>query len=161
MARFKLDAVQTEAILELKIYRLARLEILVIQKELADKRARAREIGGLLKRDADLWKIVRAEIEAVQKTYGDARRSEITGEEPDEEYTADDFIIDEDNVVVVTRDGWVKRQKELKDAASTRLREGDRVLAILPGSTRATVVFFTNFGVAYTGRIADIPASTV
>ena len=59
MARFKLDAEQTDAILELKIYRLARLEILVIQKELAEKRKRAKEIGGLLKRDADLWKIVR------------------------------------------------------------------------------------------------------
>ena len=138
MERFKLDAEQTDAILELKIYRLARLEILVIQKELAEKRKRAKEIGGLLKRDADLWKIVRDEIELVQKTYGDARRSEITGEVPEEEYTADDFIIEEDNVVVVTRDGWVKRQKEVKDIASTRVREGDAVLAVLPGSTRAT-----------------------
>ena len=133
MARFKLDAEQTDAILELKIYRLARLEILVIQQELAEKRKRAKEIGGLLKRDADLWKIVRAEIEQMQKTYGDARRSEITGEVPDEEYTADDFIIDEDNVVIVTRDGWVKRQKEVKDIASTRVREGDAVLAVRAG----------------------------
>ena len=71
MKRFELDAEQTDAILELKIYRLARLEILVIQQELAEKRKRAKEIGGLLKRDADLWKIVRSEIEQVQKTYGD------------------------------------------------------------------------------------------
>ena len=96
----------------------------------------------------------------MQKTYGDPRRSVITGEVPEEDYTADDFIIEEDNVVIVTRDGWVKRQKEVKDLASTRLREGDAVLAVLPGSTRASVVFFTNFGVAYTMRIADIPAST-
>ena len=120
MERFKLDAEQTDAILELKIYRLARLEILVIQKELAEKRKRAKEIGALLKSDADLWKIIRAEIELIQKTYGDARRTEITGEIDDEEYTADDFIIEEDNVVIVTRDGWVKRQKEIKDIASTR-----------------------------------------
>jgi DNA gyrase subunit A len=160
MARFELDAEQTDAILELKIYRLARLEILVIQQELAEKRKRAKEIGGLLKRDADLWKIVRQEIEAVQKTYGDARRSEIVGEAPAEDYTAEDFIIDEDNVVIVTRDGWVKRQKEVKDIASTRVREGDAVMAVVPGSTRATAVFFTNFGVAYTARVADLPAST-
>src|SRR5262245_37620930 len=160
MKRFELDAEQTDAILELKIYRLARLEILVIQNELADKRKRAREIGGLLKRDADLWKIVRSEIELIQKTYGDARRSEIVGAVDEEEYTADDFIVEEDNVVIVTRDGWVKRQKEVKDIASTRVREGDAVLAVLPGSTRATVSFFTNFGVAYTARIADVPAST-
>ncbi len=160
MARFKLDALQTDAILELKIYRLARLEILVIQEELAAKRKRARDIGGLLKRDADLWKIVRAEIEDVHKLHGDERRSRITGEVDEEEYTADDFIIEEDNVVVVSRDGWVKRQKEVKDVGSTRLREGDAVLAVLPGSTRATAVFFTNFGVAYSARITDIPAST-
>jgi DNA gyrase subunit A len=160
MKRFSLDADQTDAILELKIYRLARLEILVIQQELAEKRKRAKEIGRLLERDADLWKIVRAEIDEVGKKYGDARRSEITGEVPDEEYTADDFIIEEDNVVIVTRDGWVKRQKEIKDIATTRLREGDAVLAVAPGSTRATVVFFTNFGTAYTVRIADVPAST-
>ena len=93
----------------------------------------------------------------MQKTYGDARRSEITGEVDETEYTADDFIIEEDNVVIVTRDGWVKRQKEVKDISSTRVREGDAVLAVLPGSTRATVVFFTNFGVAYTAKIADVP----
>ena len=62
--------------------------------------------------------------------------------------------------MLVSRDGWVKRQKEVKDVASTRVREGDAVLAVLPGSTRASVVFFSNFGVAYTSRIADIPAST-
>jgi DNA gyrase subunit A len=164
MARFKLDAEQTDAILELKIYRLARLEILVIQQELAEKRKRAREIGGLLKRDDDLWKIVRSEIEEVQKKYGDPkhdpRRTRITGEVQEVEFTADDFIVEEDNVVVVSRDGWVKRQKEIKDVGTTRVREGDAVLAVLPGSTRASVVFFTNFGVAYTARIADVPAST-
>ncbi len=126
MKRFELDAVQTDAILELKIYRLARLEILVIQQELAEKRKRAKEIGGLLKRDADLWKIVRTEIEQVHKAYGDPRRSEITGEVPEEDYTADDFIIEEDNVVIVTRDGWVKRQKEVKDIATTRAARGRR-----------------------------------
>ena len=158
--QFNLDADQTDAILELKIYRLARLEILVIQTELAERRKRAAEIGELLKSKTDLWAIIRAEIELIQKTYGNARRSQITGEVEEAEYSADDFIIEEDNVVVVTRDGWVKRQKEIKDIATTRTREGDAVLAVLPGSTRATVAFFTNFGVAYTSKIADIPAST-
>jgi DNA gyrase subunit A len=160
MKRFSLDAEQTDAILELKLYRLARLEILVIQQELADKRKRAKEIAALLKSKVDRWKIIRDEIEQIQKTYGDQRRTEIAGAVDDEEYSADDFIIDEDNVVVLTRDGWVKRQKEVKDIASTRVREGDAVLAVLPGSTRASVVFFTNFGTAYTAKITDVPAST-
>jgi len=161
--RFGLDAEQTDAILELKIYRLARLEILVIQQELDEKRKRARQIAGLLKSEENRWKLVGEELEAIQKTYADAktdkRRTKIEAEEA-VEYSADDFIVEEDNIVIVSNDGWVKRQKEVKDLSTTRLREGDSVLAVLAGSTRATVVFFTNFGSAYTCRVIDVPAST-
>jgi len=164
IAKFSLDAEQTDAILELKIYRLARLEILIIQKELAERRRRAREITALLKNEDSRWDIVKIEIEEVRRKYGDPktdpRRTEISSDEGEAEYTAEDFIVEEDNVVIVTRDGWVKRQKEVKDLSTTRLREGDSVLAAVAGSTRATVVFFTNFGTAYTARIVDIPAST-
>jgi DNA gyrase subunit A len=158
--RFDLDADQTDAILELKIYRLARLEILVIRKELEDKRRRMRQINTLLKDEGSRWDIVRVEIEEIQKQYGDARRTAISTDEGEAEYTAEDFIVEEDNVVIVSRDGWVKRQKEVKDVAATRVREGDQVMAVLPASTRATVVFFSSFGVAYTARVIDIPAST-
>jgi DNA gyrase subunit A len=54
----------------------------------------------------------------------------------------------------------VKRQKEVKDLATTRLREGDQVMAVCAGSTRASVVFFSNFGAAYSSKIIDVPAST-
>jgi DNA gyrase subunit A len=157
--RFELDAEQADAILELKLYRLARLEILVIQNELAEKRKRARQISTLLKDEEGRWSLVREEIHEVQKKYGQPRRTRI--EETEEvEYSADAFIVEEDNVVIVSRDGWVKRQKEVKDLTTTRLREGDSVLAAVAGSTRATMVFFSNFGAAYTARIVDVPAST-
>jgi DNA gyrase subunit A len=161
MKRFDLDAEQADAILELKLYRLARLEILVIQKELDDKRKRARQITGLLKDEEGRWGLVRADIEDIQARYAknDKRRT-IIEESEDVEFTADDFIVEEDNVVIVSRDGWLKRQKEVRDLSTTRLREGDSVLAVLQGSTRATVVFFTNLGTAYTSRIIDVPAST-
>jgi DNA gyrase subunit A len=159
MKRFELDADQADAILELKLYRLARLEILVIQNELADKRKRARQIGSLLNDEDGRWKVVRDELQELEKKYGDKRRTLIESAE-EVEFTADDFIVEEDNVVIVSRDGWVKRQKEVRDLATTRLREGDAVLAVLPGSTRASVVFFSNFGAAYTARIIDVPAST-
>ena len=158
--RFALDADQTDAILELKIYRLARLEILVIRKELEEKRRRTRQINTLLRDEGSRWDIVRVELEEIQKKYGDARRTTISTDAGEAEYSAEDFIVEEDNVVIVSRDGWVKRQKEVKDVASTRVREGDQVMAVLPGSTRSSVVFFSNFGVAYTARITDIPAST-
>ena len=71
MKRFELDAEQTDAILELKIYRLARLEILIIRNELEEKRKRARQISTLLKDEDSRWKLVRAEIEEIQQ---DVRR---------------------------------------------------------------------------------------
>src|SRR5881398_2642034 len=160
MARFELDAEQADAILELKIYRLARLEILVIRNELEEKRKRARQINALLKDEDSRWKLVRTELEEISKKYGDKRRTAIESDEGEQEYRADDFIVEEDNVVIVSRDGWVKRQKEVKDLATTRLREGDSVLAAFAEIGRATSVFFSNFGVAYTSRFIDVPAST-
>jgi DNA gyrase subunit A len=161
--RFDLDADQVDAILELKIYRLARLEILIIRNELGEHRSRSRQIGALLKSEESRWKLVRSEIEEIRARYGDSgdrRRTLIESDSKEPEYSADDFIVEEDNVVIVSTDGWVKRQKEVKDLSTTRLREGDSVLAVMAGSTRATCVFFSNFGVAYTSRFIDVPAST-
>lgn len=164
MARFRLDAEQTDAILELKLYRLARLEILVIQKELAEKRKRSKEIKRLLDEGdhKGRWGIVRTELEEVIQTLGkgDKRRTLIASIENEREISAEDLIVAEDNHVLVTRDGWVKRQKEIKDPGATRLREGDQVLACIAGSTRATAVFFSSLGTAYTCRIIDLPATT-
>src|SRR4249920_3208097 len=123
MKRFDLDADQTDAILELKIYRLARLEILIIRQELEQKRKRARQISVLLKDEESRWALVRSELEAIQKAYGDAkadkRRTTIESDTDEPEYSADDFIVEEDNIVIVSGDGWVKRQKEVKDIATT------------------------------------------
>ncbi len=164
MARFSLDAEQTDAILELRLYRLARLEILVIQKELAEKKRRAKEIRRLLeeKDQKGRWGIVRAEIEETSSLYGksDRRRTTVASIDGEREISAEELIVAEDNHVLLTRDGWVKRQKEIRDPASTRLREGDAVLACMLGSTRATLVFFSNLGTTYTCRFVDIPATT-
>jgi DNA gyrase subunit A len=165
-----LDAEQTDAILELKLYRLARLEINLIQDELKAKQKRAREIQRLLKEstkdtnNSGRWNIVREEIEGIITTYAKtkegARRTEIVTLAEEPEFSEKDFIIDEDCHVLVTRDGWVKRQKQITDPGKSRLREGDSVLALVAGSTRATMAFFSSFGVCYTARLIDIPAST-
>jgi DNA gyrase subunit A len=160
-----LDPEQVDDILELKLYRLARLEINLIKQELSEKNRRSKEIRALLNEEEakGRWGIVREEIEELAKTYGKEqvhkRRTIIKDAENEVEYTAEDFIVAEDNHVLVTADGWVKRQKEI-NPETTRLREGDRILALVSGSTRATIVFFSNFGTAYTARIIDIPATT-
>ena len=156
--RFSIDAEQADAILELKIYRLARLEILIIRKELEEKRRRTRQINTLLKDEGSRWDIVKVEIEEIQKKYGDARRSTVPAmkERPNTHRRL--------HRRRRQRGGGVARRmdqaaEEVKDVATTRLREGDAVLAVLPGST-ARRVFFSNFGVAYTARVIDVPAST-
>jgi DNA gyrase subunit A len=160
-----LDPQQTDDILELKLYRLAKLEINLIRQELEDRNKRSREIRRLLNEEeaTGRWGIIKSEIEELAKTYGkeprNKRRTLIEAAENEVEYTAEDFIVEEDNHVLVTADGWVKRQKEI-NPETTRLREGDRILALVAGSTRATISFFSNFGTAYTARIIDIPATT-
>ena len=136
--RFGLDAEQTDAILELKLYRLARLEILVIQQGAggeAEAGAADRRAAQGRGRAAGSWCATRStrssRSTAARRPIARRTRIEAAGEEV--EYTADDFIVEEDNVVIVSRDGWVKRQKEVRDLATTRLREGDAVLAVLAG----------------------------
>ncbi|MEM6854079.1 MAG: DNA topoisomerase (ATP-hydrolyzing), partial [Planctomycetota bacterium] len=171
MKRFKqLDAEQTEAILELKLYRLARLEINLVVDELKAKKKRAREIKKLLNEDASdtttsgRWSIVREELDQVIADYGKTkegkRRSVIEAVGDEQEFSAEDFIIAEDCHVLVTAEGWVKRQKEIKEPGKSRIREGDRVLACVAGSTRATLGLFSSLGTCYTARFIDIPAST-
>jgi DNA gyrase subunit A len=159
-----LDPEQVNDILELKLYRLARLEINLIRDELAERNKRAKEIRRLLDETtaAGRWGIVRKEIEELARTFGKEpanKRRTLIEQADDTEYTAEDFIVAEDNHVLVTADGWVKRQKEI-NPETTRLREGDRILALVAGSTRAPIAFFSNYGTAYTARIIDIPATT-
>ncbi len=66
----------------------------------------------------------------------------------------------EDATVVLTRDGWMKRVGEIKDPSATRVREGDSARWILRGNTRDNLVLFSNFGVAYVMKVANVPATT-
>jgi DNA gyrase subunit A len=159
--RFTLSDEQADAILEMKVYRLARLEILVIQKEAKEKRAEQRRLKELLASDKLRWGVVRDEIVEIQKAYGDKRRTRIGGAGSEEiEYSEEAFIADEDAHVVLTRDGWVKRVREIKDPSQTRVREGDEVAFVLAGSLKSNLVLFTNFGTAYVTRFNDVPPST-
>jgi DNA gyrase subunit A len=161
MKRFKLDDIQTDAILELKLYKLARLEIQAILDELKEKRARAKEIEAILKDKKKLWRVIRGEIEEIGKKFGDKRRTKIGGAGGEEmEFDAEAFIVDEEVTVILSRDGWLKRVREIKDISATRLREGDAVLAAVRASTKEPVAIFSNLGSCYVLRANDVPAST-
>ena len=160
MHRFQLDRVQADAVLETRLFKLSQMEIEAVRDELHEKRARAEEIRALLDDEAARWDLIKGELRDVRDEYADERRSVLVGPDAEMEYTERDYIVDEDVYVIVTRDGWMKRQGSYSDVDSIRVRDGDEVGWVLPGSTRATVGFFTNYGTCYTTRIAEIPSTT-
>jgi DNA gyrase subunit A len=161
IAALKLSEIQADAILELLLYKIARLEIRKILEELREKKEEAERLEAILKSDRKLWGVVRTELEEVGEKYGEARRrTKIVNEEETPEFDPEAYIIRENTNVVVTKDGWIKRVGRLASLETTRVREGDTVIAVVPGSTLDHVVFFSDDGVAYTMRMNEVPAST-
>ncbi|MBX3026590.1 DNA topoisomerase IV subunit A [bacterium] len=156
---FDLDEIQADAILDTRLYQLARLEIDKIREEQREKAARAKEIERLLKSDKALWQLVSSELRQAAKDYGDARRTVLrAGAELT--YDAEAYVVHEDATVVVTRDGWMKRVGEIKDPSATRVREGDQAKWILRGNTRDSLALFSSLGIAYVMKVASVPATT-
>lgn len=156
---FQLTEVQADAILDIRLYQLARLEVEKIQTERREKDARAQELRRLLRSKSRRWAVIRDELEALGKQYGDRRRTALrSGEQLN--YDPDAYIVHEEATVVLSRDGWIKRVRELKDPTSTRLREGDDLKAVLQGTTRDRLAVFTNRGMLYVIRINAVPATT-
>jgi len=159
MKEFRLDEVQTDAILETRLYQLARLEIEKIREEQREKQKRAQEIEALLKNKKARWKMVENELQEVGQKYGDKRRTVLSAG-AELVYDAEAYVVHEDTTVVVTRDGWMKRLGEVKDPGSTRVREGDLAKWILRGNTRDNLALFSNFGVVYVMKVTNVPATT-
>jgi DNA gyrase subunit A len=82
MQTFSLDQVQVDAILELRLYQLARLEIARIQEERAEKRKRLGEVRRLLERPRERWKLIRSELIEIRDRYGDCPPHEGLRERP-------------------------------------------------------------------------------
>lgn len=159
--RFDLDDEQADAVLETKLYKLARLEIDAIRAELAEKKAEAAKVEAILKSPAKLWGVVQRElVELRGLLQNEKRKTKVAAAADEPEYDAQAFISAEDTFAILSVDGWLKRQRELKDPRQTRLREGDEVLAVLQGSTKENGVLFSNRGVAYVLRLNDVPPST-
>ncbi|GJL54599.1 MAG: DNA topoisomerase (ATP-hydrolyzing) [Nitrospirales bacterium] len=156
--RFDLDAIQTEAILETAIYKLSRTEIKKMLDELTDKRRQAKELKALLASKPRLWTVVKNELTEVSNTFSNKRRTKIGRRQTNEvQFDPEAYMVKEDAILTVSTDGWIRRVGLIKDLSKTRLREGDRLMLALVGSTVDNVVFFSNYGSAYTIRIGDIP----
>jgi DNA gyrase subunit A len=160
MKVFKLDEEQATAILEVQLYKIAHMEILRIREELREKKAEAARIEGILKSKAKLWGVVKKELGDLAEAFPDRRRTRMASDEDVLEFDEEAYIQKENANVVLTRDGWIKRVGRLASVETTRVREGDEVIAVVPGSTLDHVVFFADDGTAYTMRINEVPASS-
>jgi DNA gyrase subunit A len=160
MARFFLDEIQVEAILETKLYRLAKLEINAIREELAELRAEEERLFNLLSDSALRWNTIRGELLEIKAGFATPRRSKVDAPAQVLTFDPNAYIVTEDAVVIVTRDGWIKRQKSFSEVGSIRVREGDSVGWVIHTNTRHTVAFFTNLGSAYVLRVDELPSTT-
>jgi len=156
---FPLDAVQANAILELQLYRISQLEIDRILEELHEKENEAEQIRRILASEKRLRKVVKTELQQLADDFTDKRRTAIGSSDEVVEYDPQAYIVRENTNVVVTRDGWIKRVGRLTKVESTRVREGDEVLDVVPGNTLENVILFSSEGVAYTLPIDQIPAT--
>jgi DNA gyrase subunit A len=161
MKAFDLDEIQTEAILDAQLYRIAQMEIKKILDELREKKKLAADIEEILASKRRLWGVVKDELNALaEKFAGEKRRTRLAIGEDLPEFNEEAYIVKENTNIVVTRDGWIKRVGRLASIETTRVREGDAVIAVIPGSTLEHVVFFADDGTAYTMRCNEVPASS-
>jgi DNA gyrase subunit A len=158
---FHLDETQAAAVLEAQLYKIASMEIQKILDELKEKAERAEAIGKILGSQKKLWGVVKDELSALAEQHGkDRRRTRMGSSEDAPDFDPEAYIVRENTNVVLTRDGWVKRVGRLASVEGTRVREGDEVIAVVPGSTLDHVVFVADDGTAYTMRINEVPASS-
>ncbi|RMG43881.1 MAG: DNA topoisomerase 4 subunit A [Candidatus Dadabacteria bacterium] len=158
--KFKLTEKQAFAIVDLRIYQLSRTSIDEILKELSDKKKRVKSIDVILKDSTKIAALVREDLEKISAAHGDTRRCRIIKDSEEIELNEADYVVKEDVYAIVTRDGWLKRIRQNNDVATTRLREGDRILAAHPVSTLDRVVFFTNQGYMYALAVSEFPSSS-
>jgi DNA gyrase subunit A len=164
MSRFKLSAVQAQAILDMRLQRLTGLErdkILEEHKRILKDIAWYREILGSERLVLD---IVKKEIEAVRDEFGDERRTEIV--EATRELTIEDMIVEEDMVVTISQSGYIKRnpvtlyqsqRRGGKGKTAMGTKDEDFVSLLFVASTHHTFLFFTNRGKVYWCKVYEIP----
>jgi DNA gyrase subunit A len=157
---FKLDDEQVNAILDAQLYKIAQMEIQKILDELKEKKERAKEIEGIIASKKKLWGVIKGELEALIEKFPERRKTRMASDEDVLEFDEEAYIARENTNVVLTRNGYIKRVGRLAAVESTRVQEGDEVVAVVPGSTLDHVVFFADDGTAYTMRINEVPATT-
>ena len=160
MKRFKLSEIQADAILDLKLRHLAKLEEMKIQGEQEKLAAERDRLTQLLSSERRLRTLIRKEIEADVETYGDERRSLLVQRTAAKALDATSLIPSEPCTVVLSAKGWVRSAKGHEiDATSLNYKAGDEFLASVSGRSNQQVVFLDSTGRAYTLLAHTLPSA--
>jgi DNA gyrase subunit A len=159
---FPLDKEQTDAILELRLYKLVGLEMGKVLEELSTKRREAADITKDLSSADRIWRIIDKELADIAIQFGDQRHTNIIEQitAPALDFDPDELADHEDATVILSQQGWIRRMKSrIEDSASLKFREGDGLLGFVRVNTGSTVAVFTSVGKVYVIRAGNVPAT--
>ena len=165
MHTFHLTEIQAKAILDMKLQKIAGLEVDKLKEEYAELKKTIKELDEILKSHQKKLDIIVAELESVKERFGDDRRTEITlSDELDIE--DEDLIPVEDVIITVTNKGYVKRMtvdtyraqnRGGKGITGAKMVDDDFVEKVIYTSSHDTLLFFSNLGKIYKLRAFQIP----
>ena len=165
MKEFKLSTLQANAILEMKLQKLAGLEREKVLNELKEVQAFIKEMKELLASPARILKVIKTELEDIKKKYGDERRTKVI-KGGVKILSIEDLVAEEENTLVLTSGGYIKRTNPDEYKRQKRggvgvvdldTKEEDFVTNFLTASTHADLLFFTDKGKVYQIKMYDIP----
>lgn len=166
LPQYQMTEQQAEAVVRLQLGQLAALESDEILKEYLQLREQIRNYETLLSDEANIRAVIRDELQQLAARYGDDRRTEITDAEA--ELDDEDLIEDEQNVVSITHEGFIKRMPLHEYRVQGRggkgvqggLRDNDFVEHFFVASTKASLLCFTTSGRCYWLKVYRIPAAS-
>jgi DNA gyrase subunit A len=162
---FKFSDLQADAILEMRLQKLAGLERKAVEQELKEKQELIAELESILKSSKKVFSIISKELGEIKEKYGDERKTKIVGGGI-KNISEEDLIPEKDSVLVFTAGGYVKRTDPGEYRQQKRggvgvidleTKEEDFVTHLLTADTHSDVLFFTNRGKAYQIRMFEIP----
>ncbi len=168
ITRFKLSERQAVAILEMRLQQLANLERISIAQELNAKLALIKALQAILHSSARITGVITDEINALKAKYGDARRTQVVSHGV-KEFTQEDLIPDEDIIVALTRDGYIKalppqafrtQERGGKGVIGLTTKEEDFVAHFFSTTTHANLLFFTSSGRVFQLSAYEIPKAS-
>jgi topoisomerase-4 subunit A len=160
MRRFKLSDAQAEAILELKLRHLAKIEEIEIRTEQKNLAAEREDLEQTLKSKTRLTNLMKSELEALAEKHGDKRRTAIVEREAAQAIDESQLVQSEPVTVVLSERGWVRAAKGHDvDAAGLSYRSGDTFLAAARGRSNQLAVFVDSTGRAYSVGAHTLPSA--